>query len=161
MSDNWKLPWAGGCRCGKVRLAVTQAPIMSAACHCTGCQSMSSSAYSLTLILPQDGLEVTRGEVVVGGLHNDPAAGGQGEHLFCDWCKTWMFTRPGPAYPFVNLRPSMLDEHAWFAPYIETFTAEKLPWASTPAVRSFETFPAAADFPSLMAEFARDSARPT
>ena len=40
-----------------------------------------------------------------------------------------MFTRADGMDWFVNLRPSMLDEHGWFAPFVETWTSEKLPWA--------------------------------
>ena len=29
---------------------------------------------------------------------------------------------------FVNLRPSVLDRHGWFVPFVEFWTAEKLPW---------------------------------
>ena len=67
--DDWKLPWEGGCRCGRVRLRVTEPPLLASACHCTGCQRMSSSAFSLTLTVPSGGFEVTAGEPVVGGLH--------------------------------------------------------------------------------------------
>ncbi|MCG6857018.1 MAG: aldehyde-activating protein, partial [Salaquimonas sp.] len=31
-------------------------------------------------------------------------------------------------------------------PFIETYTSEKLPWATTPAVHSFEKFPAFEEF---------------
>ncbi|HYI01679.1 serine hydrolase domain-containing protein [Hyalangium sp.] len=47
-----------------------------------------------------------------------------------------MFTRPEGMDAFVNLRPSMLDDRSWFVPYIETYTVEKLPWATpAPALR--------------------------
>jgi hypothetical protein len=154
MARAWKLPWAGGCRCGQVRLKVTQAPLMSMACHCTGCQSMSSSAYSLTLIIPEAGFDVTQGEPVLGGLKGEQAG-----HYFCGSCMTWMFTR-AKGHPFVNLRPSMLDDHAWFVPYMESYTCEALGWAKTPAVKRYETFPETVDFPALMAEFAEHGARP-
>ena len=87
MSD-WKLPREGGCRCGRVRIRMTKKPLLTMACHCLGCQSMSASAFSLSIALPIDGLEVVQGETVIGGLHGEPA-----RHHFCDWCKTWMFTR--------------------------------------------------------------------
>src|SRR5690606_1045816 len=109
------LPWSGRCRCDRVEIRVTQPPIMSAICHCRGCQRMSSSAFTLTLMLPSDGLELVRGEVVVGGMRGDDL-----QHLFCDHCKSWIFTRV-EAYGVTNLRPTMLDSAAWFAPFIETF----------------------------------------
>ncbi|HEY5819855.1 MAG TPA: GFA family protein [Mesorhizobium sp.] len=33
---------------------------MTAACHCTGCQKMASSAFLLTAMLPADGFEMAR-----------------------------------------------------------------------------------------------------
>jgi hypothetical protein len=118
------------------------------ACHCTGCQSMSSSAYSLSAAVPSEGFEVTKGEPVVGGLH------GASKHYFCGYCMTWMFTRPEGIDWFVNLRPTMLDDHAWFAPFIETWTSEKLPWAATSAVHSYEALPAFEEYEGLVAEYA-------
>ncbi|TIU58111.1 MAG: aldehyde-activating protein, partial [Mesorhizobium sp.] len=47
---------------------------------------------------------------------------------------------------------TMLDDHAWFAPFIETWTAEKLPWAATPAVHSYEALPE--EYERLVTEYA-------
>jgi hypothetical protein len=155
MTDGWNLPWDGGCRCGAVRIRVTMPPLLAGACHCTGCQVMSASAYSLTLSLPSDGLEVIQGEPVIGGLH-----GPVSHHFHCGHCKTWIFTRAEGFDWFVNLRPSVLDDHTWFEPYAELWTREKLPWASTPARHSFETVPEMADFERLMKAYAEEGARP-
>ena len=152
---DWKLPWAGGCRCGGVRLRVTRPPLLAGACHCTGCQLMTGSAYSLTLSLPTDGFEVVSGEPVIGGL-----GGPQVHHFHCPSCKSWMFTRAEGFDWFVNLRPSMLDEHHWFVPYVELWTSEKLPWATTPARHGYETVPQMADFEMLMQAYAEEGARP-
>jgi hypothetical protein len=48
----------------------------------------------------------------------------------------------------------MFDDLAWFVPFIETYTSEKLPWVGVPAQHSFEKFPAMADFPRLLAAYA-------
>ena len=109
---------------------------------------MSSSAYSLSAAIPSEGFAVTKGEPVVGGLH------GASKHYFCGHCMTWMFTRPEGIDWFVNLRPTMLDDHAWFAPFIETWTAEKLPWAATSAVHSYEALPSFEEYEPLVAEYA-------
>jgi hypothetical protein len=127
---------------------MTKAPYVTAACHCRGCQRMSSSAYSLTAILPADGLEVTAGEPVIGGVQ------GATRHYFCPSCMSWMFTRPEGADQIVNLRPTMLDDANWFAPFMETQTAEKLPWAVTGAVHSFVRFPPMEAYAGLMQDYA-------
>lgn len=140
----------GGCRCDRVRFEIREAPLMTSACHCTGCQKMSSSAYSLTAIVPAAGFAVTQGDVVQGGLHGDDA-----RHMFCDHCKTWMFTRID-AYGFVNVRPTLLDDASWYTPFIETYTSEKLPWATTPARHTYDQFPPPEQYAQLMAEFAAE-----
>jgi hypothetical protein len=89
------LPMEGGCRCGKLRFRICAPPILTMACHCTGCQKMSASAYSLSVAVPSDGFEVIQGEPVIGGLHGD-----QSRHHHCDWCKSWVFTRIKPRTGF-------------------------------------------------------------
>lgn len=144
-----RLPLAGACRCGQVRIEVSAPPLITAACHCRGCQTMSSSAFSLTAIIPADGFRVTEGTPVIGGAH-----GAELHHFFCPRCMTWMFTRVEGFDGFVNVRPTLLDDHDWFVPFIETMTKEKLPWAETPARHGFEGFPPMEEFGRLMAEYA-------
>jgi hypothetical protein len=110
---------------------------------------MSSSAYSLSMAIPSDAFTVTEGEPVVGGLH------GEHQHFFCDYCMTWMFTRPAGMDWFVNVRPTMLDDPSWFTPFMETYTKEKLPWAVTPAEHSYETLPAFEEYAQLSEAFAK------
>ena len=150
---DWKLPWNGACRCGQVRLLVSAGPIITGACHCTGCQSMSASAFSLSVAIPAAGFAVTQGEPVIGGLH------GATRHYFCPHCMTWMFTRPEGLDFFVNVRSTMFKEAAQLAPYVETYAAEKLPFAQTGAPRSFETVPPMEAWEGLMQEYAAWVAR--
>jgi hypothetical protein len=147
------LPWSGGCRCGRVRIKVSAPPLLTMACHCSGCQKMSASAFSLTAAVPNQGFEVTQGETVIGGLHGDA------QHNFCPHCMSWMFTRPA-GMPFVNLRPTMLDDHLDFRPFIESYTSERLPWAATPAVHSFEKFPPMEAYGGLMKAYGEWAAAP-
>lgn len=142
------LPLEGGCRCGRVRIRVDAPPLLTMACHCTGCQKMSASAYSLSAAIPSPGFSVVKGDPVIGGLH------GATKHYFCSHCMSWLFTRPEGIDAFVNIRPSMLDQPALCAPFIETYTSEKLPWASTPAKYRFEQFPPLNAYEKLISEYA-------
>src|SRR5688572_20263006 len=83
-ANEWRLPWHGGCRCDRVRIRVTAPPLVTMACHCTGCQRMTASAFSLSVLLLSEGLTVVQGEPVIGGLHGDQ------RHFFCPHCKSWM-----------------------------------------------------------------------
>lgn len=144
------LPIQGECRCGKVSIRIDAVPILTMACHCTGCQRMSSSAYSLSALIPHEGFSVTRGDPVIGGLR-----GGEVRHFFCPDCMSWMFTRFDDPMPFVNVRPTMLEDCSWFEPFVETYTSEKLPWATTPATHSFEKFPPPESYEDLAREYAQ------
>jgi hypothetical protein len=152
--NDWKLPWTAACRCERIRMRVTAPPIGTMACHCRGCQRMTASAFSLSVLVPSAGFEVTQGEPVIGGLHGAP------RHFHCDYCKSWLFTRPEGMDGFVNLRATMLDDASWVVPFVETCTAEALPWAKTSAKYSFPNIPAPETFGPIAAEFAQTGARP-
>ena len=143
-----KLPIEGGCRCTRLRFRLSEPPWMEMVCHCRGCQRMTGSAFSTTLIMPETGFAVIAGEPEIGGLHGDDA-----RHNHCGWCKSWVFTRSPAAPGVVNVRAALLDDASWFTPWAETQTAEKLPWARTGAAHSFERFPAMDDYRSLMAAY--------
>ena len=146
------LPAEGGCRCGAVRFRVTQPPLITMACHCTGCQKMSGSAFSTSVAFPTAGFEVFKGEPVIGGLKLKELP-----HYFCPDCMSWMFTRPAALDFMVNVRATLFDETGWYAPFVETQTAEKLSWAETGAPHGFERFPGPDDMGPLIEAYAKEA----
>ncbi|WP_138933487.1 GFA family protein [Roseovarius arcticus] len=145
------LPMTGHCRCTQVEVRISAPPLLTGAYHCTGCQRMSSSAFSLSAAFPGDCFEVTKGEPVIGGLHGDEA-----QHFHCPHCMSWMFTRVrSVADAFVNLRPTRLENALWFVPFIESYMSEKLPWVTIPAKHSYTEFPSMDAYPALMQDFGK------
>ena len=142
------LPVEGACMCGQVRMKVSAPPIMTMACHCTGCQKLSASAFSLTAMIPSQAFEVTKGEPAIGALH------GASQYFYCPNCLNGLFTRPAGMDAFVNVRPTMFDVPAWSTPFVETCVAEKLPWAWTSAKHSYPAYPPESDYGRLMQEYA-------
>ena len=140
---------SGQCRCGQVQFEVNVAPLITMACHCTGCQRMTASAYSLSELYPADAFKVTSGNPVIGGLH------GETRHYCCARCMSWLFTRPEGVDAFVNVRATMMENARSFSPFVEAYTDEMLPWATTGATHSFKKFPSADEFPKLIAAFAQ------
>jgi hypothetical protein len=126
----------GYCRCGQVQFEVTSGPLITMACHCTGCQRMTASAYSLSALYWSEHFKVTQGDPVIGAM-------------------SWLFTRPEGMDQFVNIRATMMDDARSFVPFIEIYTDEMLPWATTAAVHRFEKFPPREGFPDLIAEYAQ------
>ena len=143
---NQILPVEGACMCGQVKLRVSAPPIITMACHCTGCQKLSASAFSLTAMFPTEAVEVI-GETAIGALH------GESTYEYCPRCLNWLLTRPA-GLPFVNVRPTMFEVEAWSTPFIESHISERLPWARTAARHSFAKFPDPEHYGPLMAEYA-------
>lgn len=148
MTYPWHLPLAGSCRCGGIEIRIDAPPLLTAACHCTGCQRMTSSAFSLGAAFPTTALSVTGGEPVIGGLH------GSTRHYFCGHCMSWLYTQPDQMPDIVMVRTTLLEDQRGLEPFMETMTREKLAWATTSAQRSFETWPPPEVLTTLIHEFA-------
>ena len=56
-----KLPQGGGCHCGAIRYEITAEPIVTYACHCTDCQRMLASPFSLGMAVYDDDFRILRG----------------------------------------------------------------------------------------------------
>jgi hypothetical protein len=138
----------GQCRCGAIRLEASGAPLITMACHCTGCQRMTGGAYSVSSFYAADRFRLTAGATVRGGLKTGP------DHEFCPECMSWMFTTAKEIEGFVNVRSTMFDDASVHRPYVEMFKAEALPGATSGAVRSYEGFPQDNEFPALIADYA-------
>lgn len=153
MSD-WKLPWNASCLCGGVKMRISAPPMVAMACHCRACQRLTSGAYSLTLLIPHEGFEVIAGEPVIGGLHRAELA-----HSFCPHCKNWLFSR-AQGMPFVNFRPTMLEDASWVRPYVDTGASDKLPGVVSGAAHSYPDYPPPEDYQRLMDLYAREGTKP-
>jgi hypothetical protein len=140
--------------CGRVQMRITQAPLITMACHCRGCQKLTGGAYSLSLMLPTASFEI-EGETEIGALHRPDQP-----YVFCAYCKNWLYTSGIAGGQFVNMRPTLLDDASWIVPYVESYTSEKLPGVVSGAKHAYPKFPPPGDYPKLMEGFARDGARP-
>jgi hypothetical protein len=82
----------GGCRCGHIRYEITEQPWFGFACHCTDCQQLTASAFSLGITVPESGFRL---------VQNRPqqwtkiGSSGRPSHQFtCPNCSGWTHTKP-------------------------------------------------------------------
>ena len=134
--DQFPLPLEGACRCGQLRYQVTQAPLFTVACHCTDCQHLTSSAFSLGMAVPDEGFTAT-GETHLWEKTAD--SGGWSRQYTCPTCAAWTHTRTKNAAGITIVRPSTLRDHQWFRPIAQLFTRSAYPWALMPTQFSYET----------------------
>lgn len=137
------------CRCGRVTFQLEGEPLITSACHCGGCQRMTASAYSLSIGYPRSALHVTAGEDQLsrGGLQQEH------RHFYCGFCKSWLFSEIAGVDDFVNVRTTMLDHPPTEPPFVEMCRSESFDWAKTGAERSYDSFPAMEEWPTLISEY--------
>jgi hypothetical protein len=133
-----KLPQTGGCQCGALRYEITQEPQMIYACHCSDCQSITSSAFSMALVLPAKAFRLTAGEPQV--IQRTADSGRVTNFWFCPKCSSWIFAgRPDLVR---NVRAGSLDDTSWLRPTVHFWTRSKQPWIAIPeGDQIFETQP--------------------
>jgi hypothetical protein len=77
----------GGCHCDNLHYTAEIDPARVVICHCTDCQSMSGSAFSVVAFTVEDGLKMTRGTVKIY-IKTSADSGRPREHGFCPDCGT-------------------------------------------------------------------------
>src|SRR3954471_12881554 len=53
------VPQTGGCECGEIRYEITEAPQSVYACHCRDCQRLTSSAFSMGVVVPETAFKLS------------------------------------------------------------------------------------------------------
>jgi hypothetical protein len=135
-----KLPQTGGCQCGALRYEITEAPQMVYTCHCTDCQRLTSSAFSMAVVVPAAAFRLTRGEP--RPLQKTADSGRVTTRWICPQCGSWICGAPTPGSA-LRVRAGTLDDISWLRPTVHFWTRSKQPWIALPeGDRSFETQPA-------------------
>ena len=83
-----KLPQTGGCQCGKIRYEITEEPQSVTTCHCLDCQRLTSSAFSLEIVVPEKGFRLTG--VEPRRLQRTADSGRVKTRLVCPECGSWV-----------------------------------------------------------------------
>jgi hypothetical protein len=128
-----KLPLTGGCHCGKLRYEITAAPILTYTCHCTDCQRITGTAFSLAIIVSESSFRLTAGEP--RPVERVADSGRVNIRLLCPDCGCWIsgIGRPGTDGVLVRrVRAGTLDEPSWVRPTAHFFTRSKQPWVTLP-----------------------------
>ena len=87
-----KLPQTGGCQCGKVRYEITEEPRSVYTCHCLDCQRLTSSAFSLGVVVSEQALRLSG--VEPRRLQRTADSGRVNVRLVCPECGSWICGLP-------------------------------------------------------------------
>jgi hypothetical protein len=137
-----KLPLTGGCLCGKIRYEITEQPRLVYTCHCVDCQRLTSSAFSMAIVVAEAAFRFTGAEP--RPLQSVADSGRVKIRLVCPECGCWVCGVPGPDHGLRRVRTGTLDETSWVRPTAHFWIRSKQPWVTIPdGDQVFETQPTA------------------
>ena len=123
-----KTPFTGGCVCGAVRYACDAAPITTLKCHCRDCQRVSGGPHVCAVLVPRNAFRFTQGTPTY--YCTPSASGGRHQRGFCATCGSRLTggENPDQQTDFIGLTVGSLDDPSEFAPAMELWTSDALPW---------------------------------
>ena len=121
--------------------------MLTAACHCHGCQKMTGGAFSLGHAYARSDVVTISGETMVGALK------GPSKHYLCADCGSWVYSHPEGLDDVTVIRSPMLDPMPADPPFMEVFRSEGFAWAQTGATHSFSEGVEPGAFGKLIEEF--------
>jgi hypothetical protein len=138
-----KLPLTGGCLCGAIRYEIAQPPVGVYTCHCTDCQRITSSAFSIGMVVPADAVGLSGETRTVESIAD---SGRIKRRLICPACGIWIggMPRPNTQAPGTVrvIRAGTLDDTSWVRPTIHFWTRSRQPWVVLPdGDQQYETQP--------------------
>jgi hypothetical protein len=131
-----KLPLTGGCLCGALRYEISEAPVMTYTCHCTDCQHVTSSAFSIAVTVPDRAFRLSHGEPRL--VQKTADSGRIVTRWLCPDCACWIVSSPqagaSSAEMIRRVRAGTLDDTSWLKPTAHFWTRSKQAWVVLPEV---------------------------
>ncbi|MXZ79811.1 MAG: GFA family protein [Gammaproteobacteria bacterium] len=133
-------PFATGCcRCGRIKISISDKPVMSSQCHCKDCQRLSGTGHFSLAFFEEESVTIT-GEAKGYTVITD--RGNRNTRYFCPECGSRMYGintgRPGK----IAVPVGCLDDHSWYQPDVVVYTRMREDWDITRTdIPNFEEMP--------------------
>lgn len=128
----------GGCNCGKIRYTVRTPPLAIYICHCHLCQKRTGSAFSMSMVLTENALEISQ-----ANLKSDSRTlpyGVENVSWACAVCSSRIYTHR-TASKTINLRVGTLDQTEDLQPVAQFWTDSAQRWAIASDILTYPTQP--------------------
>ena len=123
-----KLPQTGGCQCSKIRFEISEEPILIYTCHCTDCQRLTGSAFSIGVVVSSKAFRLMG--IEPRQLQRIADSGRINTRLVCPECGSWICGAPRDGV--IRVRAGTLDDTSWLRPTRHIWTSRKQPWITFP-----------------------------
>lgn len=121
-------PVKGSCQCGQVSYQLLAPPIKVIACHCKECQTLSTSAFSITTIVKAKNITFS-GQMKQWQRSSD--SGNQNVARFCPNCGNRIY-HVNPSQPDIIKLKGRLENSDHVQPTSHIWLSEKQDWYEVP-----------------------------
>jgi hypothetical protein len=115
----------GGCHCGLISYEAQIEPDKVGVCHCTDCQTLSGSAFTVFVPVPKEAFRL-RGEPKI--YVTTAQSGNRRAQAFCPQCGTRIYASAEKDPQLFNLRIGTVRQRAALAPKAQVWCRSALPW---------------------------------
>lgn len=126
MTSKVGMPQTGGCACGALRYELSAPPLMIYNCHCSNCQKITGSAFTISATIFESALRFTNGAPKRTLWRAD--SGNERYGLFCGDCGSRICNGQAAAPGVLSLRAGTLDDTSWVEPVGDIWTKSAQPW---------------------------------
>lgn len=126
-----KFPIKASCQCGQVTYTLHKAPKAVLACHCTECQKLATSPFSITAVVEKEAIDFS-GEMAEWARMAD--SGNRNHARFCTSCgnRIYHFNPDDSSTLKLKLKPVNIEDSEIFEPTMHVWVSEKLSWYQIP-----------------------------
>ncbi len=147
-----KIPYGGGCQCGRIRYEIQAEPFAIYVCHCRECQRQSASAFGMSMPVSRKALVILKGEPKQWSRMSEN--GREVICFFCSDCGTRLFHNPTRNPNITNIKPGTLDDTSWLKPVGNLWTRSAQPWIKcSEEMLNYEGQPTSNEFLQLFEKF--------
>jgi hypothetical protein len=118
----------GSCHCGAIAFEAAVDPARVTICHCTACQTLTGTAYRVTVAAGAEGFRLTRGSPKTYVKIAD--SGNKRAQVFCGQCGSHLYAHAAVEKPErLGLRVGCLEERAALVPRKRIWCRSALAWS--------------------------------
>lgn len=119
----------GRCHCGRIAFEAEIDPGAVSLCHCTDCQTMTGSAYRVSVAAPAAGFVLKSGQPKIY-VKTTADSGNKRVQAFCPDCGTPLYAcADGGNPPTYTLRVGAIEQRAQLTPKRQIWCRSARPWA--------------------------------
>jgi hypothetical protein len=118
----------GSCHCGAIAFEASVDPTRVTICHCTACQTLTGTAYRVTVATTLEQFRLTRGAPKTYVKLAD--SGNRRAQVFCAECGSHLYSHAAVDRPdHVGVRVGCLQERAALVPQKRIWCRSALAWS--------------------------------